>query len=332
VFGADMTQTEAKELGNPALSFVYGDKNESLLTKEGAVAISLCNPINSASDLGTGLAESMREGIPSIPGIQSWRRRTEILKAAGSEYLNYIFGWAPLVKEVNDVVDATRHHRDIMKQYHHGEGRNTHREFHFPTKREQRDTVVTKEWPLASSAQLSTSYVNIGLGAPGRQVSRVTETKRWFEGCFTYALPSSTDSWRKAYGFGSQADQLYGLTLTPDILWELVPWSWAVDWFSNAGQVINNVTNFGLAGLVMRYGYIMEETSDIYTVSGGPCAFNVEKNGIKGSQDSGAWRRVTEVVTKRRLPANPFGFGIGWEGLSPTQLAITAALGITRLL
>jgi len=91
-----------------------------------------------------------------------------------------------------------------------------------------------------------------------RQVSLVKETKKWFEGCFTYGLPSSSDNWRKALGFGSDADQLFGIALSPSILWELTPWSWAVDWFSNAGQVINNVTNFGLAGLVLRYGYIME--------------------------------------------------------------------------
>jgi ABC-type polysaccharide/polyol phosphate export permease len=36
--------------------------------------------------------------------------------------------------------------------------------------------------------------------------------------------------------------------------------------------------------------------------------------------------------TKQRYRANPFGFGITWDGLSPLQLAIAAALGITRKL
>jgi len=34
--------------------------------------------------------------------------------------------------------------------------------------------------------------------------------------------------------------------------------------------------------------------------------------------------------TKVRRPANPFGFGITWGGLSPFQLSIAAALGLSR--
>jgi len=37
---------------------------------------------------------------------------------------------------------------------------------------------------------------------------------------------------------------------------------------------------------------------------------------------------VTE--TKKRIRANPFGFGVSWDGLSPFQASIAAALGITR--
>jgi len=327
-----------KSLNYSNISEAFGDKNESQLLSDGTTAISLCNPINPASDLGTGLAETFREGVPSLPGIQLWRQRTEALKGLGSEYLNYVFGWAPLHKEVTDVVKAARTHRDIMKQYHRGEGSDTHREFHFPTER----SVTTLPPTAGNSVQVNSSSWR-GVPVQSRQVFRIKETKKWFEGCFTYGLPSSTDSWRKALGFGSDADQLFGLALTPDILWELTPWSWAVDWFSNAGEVINNVTNFGLAGLVLRYGYMMEESIDRVFASGSGYTFNVRtiwertpKEGNKRIVDtptnSGNWSNGVETVTKRRYPASPFGFSIGWEGLSPTQLAITAALGITRLL
>jgi hypothetical protein len=73
----------------------------------------------------------------------------------------------------------------------------------------------------------------------------------------------------------------------------------------------------------MQYGYIMEETSIVDT-------YSMPATGLLGV--TGTVPPVTyEYVVKRRREANPFGFGIGWEGLSPTQLAITAALGITRL-
>lgn len=327
------TLAEKEQVGFSNIQREFGDKNESQLSADGATAISLCNPINPASNLGTGLSETMLEGIPSLPGIKLWQDKTRFLKGIGSEYLNYQFGWAPLKDEVESVRDAARQHRDLLQQYHRGEGSDTHRRFEFPSQ------VSEKRLPETAITTAGSMLVT----TPGtRQISLVKETKKWFEGCFTYGLPSSTDSWRKALGFGSNADQLFGISLSPDILWELTPWSWAVDWFSNAGDVINNVTNFGLAGLVMRYGYMMEESIERVVAEGvGPklrnSYYGTDYRGIhfQGSKDdvpTGSYSVGTECVTKRRFPANPFGFGIGWQDLSPTQLAITAALGITRLL
>jgi hypothetical protein len=327
VIGSAPSVAERESLGFKNPKEEYGSKNESQLLIDGTNAISYSAPTNPASDLGTGLAETFREGIPSLPGIQAWKRKTEILKGLGSEYLNYVFGWAPLVDEVQSVRDAARHHRDIMNQYHKGEGSDTHRTFRYPLQREVRslpeEAYVNPQVPGIAFVNDPTSR---------RQCFLVRETKKWFEGCFTYALPSSTDSWRRSLGFGSQADQLYGIALSPDILWELTPWSWAVDWFSNAGEVINNVTNFGLAGLVLRYGYIMEESKEIVYAEGNGATFLTSGKANAPRQRSGSWKRGTECVTKRRYPASPFGFSIGWEGLSPTQLAITAALGITKFL
>lgn len=333
VYGRPPSLAEMEKLGFKNVSLSYGDKNESQMKTDGTNAISYSAPTNPASSLGTTLAESVREGIPSLPGIQSWKRRTELLKGAGSEYLNYIFGWDPLVREVGEVRDAARHHRDIMKQYHEGEGRNTHRTFSYPSKRTEVRKDMGTEFPSFPREQ---GFWNLNGPQPQRQVSWVSETKRWFEGCYTYALPSSTDSWRRSMGYGSDADQLFGLTLTPSLLWELTPWSWAVDWFSNVGENINNITNFGLAGLVLRYGYMMEESIDIVTASGGSCQVaSTSKSKPRSTETvvpASGWSRGFEIVTKRRVPASPFGFSIGWEGLSPTQLAITAALGITKLL
>jgi hypothetical protein len=332
VYGAAPTIAERKELGYGSTEEEFGDKNESQLLLDGTTAISLSNPINPASQLGTSLSESYLEGLPSIPGIQLWKDKTKFLKGLGSEYLNYQFGWAPLHDEVSSVVDAARRHRDLLQQYHRGEGSDTHREFHFPIERSFKSLPAK----TVSSTTVPTRETNDPNST--RQVFWIKETKKWFVGCFTYGLPSSTDSWRKALGFGSDADVLYGLSLSPEILWELTPWSWAVDWFSNAGDVINNVTNFGLAGLVMRYGYIMEESiSKVYAEGTGWSGISFTTLGKTGasfrdSRPSGKWVRGTESVTKRRYPASPFGFGLTWEGLSPTQLAITAALGITRVL
>lgn len=125
-------------------------------------------------------------------------------------------------------------------------------------------------------------------------------------------------------GYGSEADKLFGITLTPDVLWELAPWSWAIDWFSNAGDVIHNATSFGLAGLVMRYGYMMQETS--YTITN-----SLDHMNLIGSETRGMPPSTFDTTVKSRRPANPFGFGFTGADLSPTQIAITVALGLTKL-
>lgn len=326
--------TESTAIGSN-YSNSTAEMNESSLMADGSTAISQCAPVNPTAGLASSLAESFREGIPSLPGIQSWKKRTEILQAAGSEYLNYQFGWAPLKSEVDSVVNAARHHRDIMQNYRHNEGRDVHRRFDFSTETQRWDEEVTPSSPVQGI--LSTQFLFAGAGAAQRVTSVERQRKRWFEGCFTYGGPSKTDSFGRAIGFGSEADAVYGLPLSPDVLWNLTPWSWAVDWFTNTGDLIHNVTNFALAGLVMRYGYMMEETTYTYYTSWGDGNFigcdNLNATSKKFHlQREGSGRRGLKTVSKSRVPASPFGFGVSWDGLSPTQLAITAAIGITRFL
>jgi hypothetical protein len=328
-------------LGTPIESNYKGFKgvkfDDSKLEADGATAIAQCAPINPTANVSTTIAEVFREGIPSLPGIQSWKKRTEVLRAAGSEYLNYQFGWAPLHSEVQNVTNAARHHRDILQNYRHNEGRNVRRQFDFPDVKTVQRESLGSAYPFVVA--LGSSWVPpVEDGPSSCTMSYETTRKRWFEGDFTYGGPSKLDSFKRALGFGSDADALFGTALSPDVLWNLTPWSWAVDWFTNAGDVIHNFTNFAAAGLVMRSGYMMEETIETLKLDWSGFKYwtmkslgDPSKGALSGPRGGGGSRGY-QVVTKTRVPANPFGFGVGWEGLSPTQLAITAAIGITRFL
>jgi hypothetical protein len=159
--------------------------------------------------------------------------------------------------------------------------------------------------------------------AEGR-VTRRRETivRRWFSGAFTYSLPVGYKSHDAVTGYAARASVLFGAELTPSTVWNLAPWSWAVDWFTNVGDVLSNASDALFDGLVMRYGYIMEHSliRDTYTY-GGP-------TNMQSATTPQPLTFVTE--TKLRRKANPFGFGLTWEGLSPRQVAILVALGITR--
>jgi len=86
--------------------------------------------------------------------------------------------------------------------------------------------------------------------------------------------------------------------------------------------VLNNFWKFKVEGLVMRYGYLMEHSivRDTYTIDG---------TGLK-SEFLPIQPLVLVTETKIRRKANPFGFGLKWDGLSPFQLSIAAALGLSK--
>ena len=296
------------------------NQDSSYLDPIGATAIHIIDPTNPNAQFGIALGEVLHDRYIPIPAIQSWRRRTQIAKAAGSEYLNTVFGWMPLVRDMKNTAQSVKDGNKIMENYQAASGTLVHREFSF-------DDIVSETASIVSEisrAVYSANSIVGAINAPGVALIRTIKntTKRWFSGSFTYTSGSNSDL-KKCLGIGSEADKLFGLSLTPDIVWELTPWSWAIDWFSNTGDVISNATSFGLAGLVMKYGYVMEETTSEIT-------YSLSGSGLKGVPTAPPPAKVI-IITKRRRPANPFGFGIGWEDLSPTQLAITAALGITRL-
>lgn len=292
------------------------------LDEDGATAIAQCSPVNPVATLSQGFAEGIREGVPSIPGIQTWKRRTAIAKAAGSEFLNTEFGWLPLVGEVSQTRDAIRHHTDILKQYHRDEGRNVRRGFEFPV--ETTSATVTGVGHATFPTEGNAFSTAVGVPESVRSLTLTKSVRKWFVGAFTYGLPSQSDSWKRAMGIRSDADKLYGIALTPEVIWELTPWSWAIDWFTNTGDLLTNFTNFELAGQIMRYGYMMEETSIRIDASLQTCA-------LKGAETLAGPSSWVQHVSKVRRPANPFGFGLTGADLSPVQVLIAAAVGISLL-
>jgi hypothetical protein len=150
-----------------------------------------------------------------------------------------------------------------------------------------------------------------------------TTRDRWFSGAFTYYLPTGYDSRAELARIASLADKLLGTSITPETIWNVLPWSWAVDWFTNAGDVLANINRFKNNGLVMPYGYMMERTitKHIYTLN---------KSGLIGAKNVGKGPLTLVTITKKRIPANPYGFGITWNSLSGFQASILAALGISR--
>lgn len=299
--------------------------SDAQLNQLGATAIARCKPTNSAANIAVTLGELIRERGISKPKVQTWEPRASTLKERADNHLDYQFGLKPLGQEIGtfaaSVLDAGR----LLSQYERDAGRLVRRRYTFPPRIENTDweDLASSDMPYMGRPQAGLH--NPSLSATDRKKLVVRKSifqRRWFSGAFTYFLPHGYDARNELDRKALLAKEILGLDLDLETLWNLAPWSWAVDWFVNVGDVISNVNSFLEDGLVMPYGYMMEHT--IVNVTYTRKHPNLLKTGAVDSAVTFA------VETKVRRKANPFGFGVSWNGLSTIQLSILAALGITR--
>ncbi len=279
----------------------------------GAECVAKAAPGASPMNLAVSLGELKKEGLPSMIG-STFKKRSGVAKAAGDEYLNAQFGWAPLVKDVKSLAKTMTSAEDILNQLERDSGSIVRRRM-----------TLKEGWETTSDENIGNSFPTLSGGSstafrkhfPSGQLWRKTDEYRkvWFSGAFTYYLPSDYYARGRIRGGSARTRVLYGLELNPSLLWNLAPWSWAADWFSNADEVISNTTRFLSEGLVMHHGYLMEHTIHQYTYY---------------SNKSVVPPLVLQTETKNRVEANPFGFGVEFPDLSGFQTSILAALGLSR--
>jgi len=290
------------------------------LNAAGATAIANVKPGSPIASLTAALIELRNEGLPHVVGAQTWRDKTLTARNAGSEYLNVQFGYKPLVSDVTDFGYGVTHSSAIIQQYKNGVGRLNRRRYDFPETRSHTTTLLStaaSPYHRASSALFTGGATQKGALYRERRIVQ----NRWFSGAFTYYFPYKFLSGK--IGDAVILAQQLGLEMTPEVLWQVAPWSWAVDWFSNTGDVISNWTSFHQDGLVMCYGYMMEHTivTDTYSLIGA-----VFPDGVAYPvQDL-----IVVTETKKRLGATPYGFGLNIDSLSGFQKSILAALGFTK--
>lgn len=300
----------------------------------GARLINLTIPTNPVANVLQSLAELKREGI-ALPGSSFSRllqSRTSFLRSVGGEYLNVAFGWIPLVNDLVDVLHAVIDSRKILENLEKNSGLDVRR------KRTLDEVVVvnnysvvspSRAWryPAAGDPNLLDAVFDgypagpLKNGGPLERTDRVTEQYS-FSGAYSYYFENGSDPISKLRSYEQKANLLLGTRLTPEVLWELAPWSWLADWFANFGTLSSNVSRFAADGLVMKYGYLMRHSvsTRIYT-----------QNGVVfRNANPGPFAITLKLERKERVRATPFGFGLNPNSFTGRQWSILAALGLTK--
>lgn len=285
--------------------------------------------LNTAS-LAVTLAELLRGDVPSVlKNFRRMQRKSSAAKYIGSESLNVLFGWSPILREVANVLTVML----TIDRMVYSETNRRKRSFDGPSK------TVTKKTELGAQqhfnghnlgghqfVQLPATYS--GLQFTTDQTTVYSENYRFSSRYSAIAKPTL-----RSNGFADKAEEVLGqlgLIDDPTLVWNLVPWSWLVDWCLNLSASITNAHVYSpLRGKhAVDYAYL---TSQLTTVNEERLV-SVRKTATTGSYTFYPLNRrgYSVGVSRTRDRATPFGFGTQLGSLSGTQFAILVALGLAR--
>lgn len=322
-------------------------------TALGPTAWNRFKPRMSAADMGQFVGE-IRQTLPMLMtsakmfadiwrAVKGYSSLKVMSKETADHWLNAQFGWAPflgdLVKFCNSFqdLDATVKRCAVNNgqwRRRGGNGNST------ATSRQglMSSTEDTAPWTvLAQSSNYSGSssyYLTptantmpdlfTRTGPNGSFTSSTIsfrETKKiWFEGKFRYWVPDFASPNEPVEQLLTYM-RLYGIRVTPLLVWNLTPWSWLADWVGNIGDNISNYQSQNDVNLVAKYAYIMQKTV-------GSMKNASILNTVNGSLH---YEWIRSYTAKTRRHASAFGFALEEINFNPFQWSILGALGIGRL-
>lgn len=333
----------------PAAQQIY---TNSLKQTLGSGLIANTNPWAAKADLAVTVLELLTGNLPRILSRIGdrvarihidWKLETgrELRKHTnpGNEWLSYHFGWAPLVQDIMAAVEILYKLHILL--YTSNESRR-HRGGDLGTwgrvnnnSTDSSDRQLVFESPLSelpgspqwkdlvgTSTLHSASDVPFGVGSWSRSVL-VHADYRFAARFHSGAVPNSAEN-----GHIDKAFDLLGLDITPATLWNLAPWTWLLDWFSNIGTVAQNLSDLDWSNVLLDYAYLTVKVKTSATVSA-----TLPKSWTANFVFTNRTPFISHTyVTEEKIreQASPYGFSVGWNGLSPFQLSILAALGMTR--
>lgn len=306
----------------------------------GQHAIGVLAPARSEVNIFGMIAEFL-QGIPRLP-FSSLEKWDGIARNGADEFLNYIFGIQPTVGDISKLVGVLTNVSRRLDQLQRDAGRGVRREWTLPMDQRSQefsgtqlqsqgdiryqpdwqDSTNTRDFQSQGPSIVASQY-------QGNVQSSVLLSQKEsfrFDGSFTYYLPLPKGwdgSWRH---YATLADKLVSGRPTTQVLWNLIPFSWLVDWLVDISQILRTAEVAADDSLVVNWAYasrLLERTviqQSRYTSS--PVGRVPQLKEVS---------TVYKLVRKERLRGNPYGFSLPTSAdWTPIRFAILGALGISR--
>lgn len=228
------------------------------------------------------------------------RQGDNIIEHAAGGYLTWQFGWKPLISDLKKLLDfnklVDKKVGELEALYQRG---GLHR---------RRSFGVVHTDSVSTFTEDSAWGVTLTYNMYARTSIEKWATTRW--------LPTSLPPRDKAQLRKQAIRIVYGLELSPSNIWEAIPWSWLVDWFTNIGTYYSTFN--GVVPCVSSTPCVMERKTTVRQFF--PINF---PSGITGGD------AVATYQTKTRHLVSP-GITASLPFLTGRQLSILGSLAILR--
>lgn len=257
--------------------------------------------------------------LREVPGMLRQRFLENGLSSIGSYWLALKFGWEPLLRDVRSFVSTQMDAQKRLKQLLRDNGKPVRRKITLLDSSQEVESFKFKAFGCFQPIFESWYYVS----EPSGEKITYNREKIWASARFKYWLPDGPQDvhWKRR-----MLAAIFGLNPSPRVVYNAIPWSWLIDWFSNVGFLIENLDAGVADRLAADYMYIMRQKE-----------WAIQQRAVGTFRDrygqivTASGTSQTTAFVKTRGVGDPFGFATSESSLSGMQLSILGALGLSRL-
>jgi hypothetical protein len=246
-------------------------------------------------------------------------------KKAADHFLNHQFGWIPFLSDLRKFYNAFDQNDQMIDRLINENGQWIRRKR--TLKEETTSTVLGSGngFKLFPNTSFESAFNPPWFtSTPTWQVREDVKTVIKAVGKYRYYRPefdkADPDHLSVVNRLKRQAT-LFGARISPSNIYKATPWSWAIDWFSNLGDQIDKANDMLVDSVSAKYLYVMQSQTKTRTFT----QWAPFHSGAVTLQ----FTRVIETK-QRREGLSPFGFSLSMASLTPRQIAIAGALGVSR--
>jgi hypothetical protein len=319
------SQLESKRLNDMTASLPFGAQGWRR-TRPGNPVANVSTFIGEAREFVPNLPRRLYNAVGSLLARKQAAKRQGGFSGLGDAWLNVHFGWIPLLSDIRKMYELHQTLDKRLAQIVRDNGNGIRRQ---TTLRDS--TTTTVEIDTSTTSIFGGWWQSVpGLSTGSSRFVRSTTVtdKIWYSARYRYYIPDiGSSEWTK-----KATRALYGVNVTPEVVWNLLPWSWLIDWFTNIGDIVSNASSNAVDNLTADYAYVMRTQETVTNYEGWSVVNGTGTPASSTYIPAGHYSSYgfNRSITKSRSAASPFGFGTTFNGLSSYQLGIVAALGISR--